>query len=164
MSDQERVIKGDVVVNAPLDQVWNAWTTSEGAETFFAPKCNIDPKPGGRYEMLFDLNAEPGDQGGEGMIVIAIQPQRMLAFTWNAPPHLSNVRNQMTHVIIRLYALSPEQTKVTLWHDGWGGEEEWDSAFEYFDRAWKKIVLPRLRYRFDFGPIDWDNPPDLSQA
>ena len=163
MSDQERVIKGEVVVNTPLDQVWNAWTTSTGAETFFAPKCNIDPKPGGKYEMLFDLNAEPGKQGGEGMIVMAVQQKKMLAFTWNAPPHLSNVRNQMTHVIIRFYALSPEQTKVTLWHDGWGDGEEWDSAYKYFERAWKEIVLPRFKHRFDVGPIDWDNPPDLSE-
>ena len=25
---------------------------SEGAETFFAPRCTIDAQPGGRYEML----------------------------------------------------------------------------------------------------------------
>ena len=162
--DQECIINGEVIVNAPLDQVWDAWTTNKGAEAFFAPKCSIDAKPGGRYEMLFDLNAELGKQGGEDMIVMAMQPQKMLAFTWNAPPHLPQVRNQMTHVIIRLYALSLDQTKVTLRHDGWGEGGEWDSAYEYFERAWKKIVLPRLKYRFDVGPIDWYNPPDLSQS
>ena len=113
--------------------------------------------------MLFDLDAEPGKQGGEGMMVLAIQPQRMLGFTWNAPPHLPNVRNQMTHVIIRLHPLSPDQTKVTLRHDGWGEGGEWDSAYEYFEKAWKKIVLPRLKHRFDVGPIDWDSPPDLGE-
>ena len=164
MSGQEHVIKGEVVVNAPLDQVWNAWTTSKEAEAFFAPRCNIDPKPGGKYEMLFDLNAEPGKQGGEGMIVMAIQPQKMLAFTWNAPPHLPGVRDQMTHVIVRLHALSSGQTKVALRHDGWGEGGEWDSAYEYFERAWKGTVLPRLKHRFDVGPIDWNNPPDLSKS
>lgn len=30
--DQERVIAGEVVVNALLDQMWHAWTSSEGAD------------------------------------------------------------------------------------------------------------------------------------
>jgi hypothetical protein len=28
--------------------------------------------------------------------------------------------------------------------------------------AWDKVVLPRLVYRFQHGPIDWQNRPDLS--
>ena len=65
--DAERVIISRITVSAPLTKVWNAWTTEEGAQSFFAPKCNIDLKPGRAYEMLFDLDAEHGEQGGEGM-------------------------------------------------------------------------------------------------
>lgn len=148
---------------AALSEVWQAWTTEEGAKSFFAPKCKIDLRPGGAYEMLFDLDAPPGEQGGEGMMVLAVQPEKMLSFTWNAPPSLPDVRGEMTHVAIRLEEKGPKETMVHLHHDGWGNAGEWDQAFDYFTRAWGEIVLPRLKYRFEEGPIDWENPPMLSK-
>ena len=162
--DTERVITAEINVSAPLADVWHAWTTKEGAERFFAPRCNIDLKPGGAYEMLFDREAERGKQGGEGMFVMAVQPQRMLAFTWNAPPHLPSVRGQMTHVMVRLTETDAGHTRVTLRHDGWGEGSDWDAAFQYFSNAWADIVLPRLRHRFLSGPVEWSNPPTFGRS
>lgn len=152
-----------IEIPAPINEVWKAWTTEEGAKTFFAPKCKIDLKPGGAYEMLFNLDAPPGEQGGEGMIVLAVQPEKMLSFTWNAPPNLPAVRGEMTHVVINLEEKGPKETLVHLHHDGWGEGGEWDQAFDYFTRAWGEIVLPRLKYRFEEGPIDWEDPPALGK-
>lgn len=162
--DLERAIVGEVVVPALLAQVWRAWTTEEGAESFFAPRCHIELRPGGAYEILFVPDAEPGRRGAEGMRVMAVQPPRMLAFTWNAPHSLPAVRDQMTHVVIRLSEAGPGQTRVALRHDGWGEGGEWDQAFQYFTRAWNDVVLPRLKYRFEQGPVDWRNPPVLGKA
>jgi hypothetical protein len=67
----------------------------------------------------------------------------------------------MTHVTIRLEPIAASKTRVVLRHDGWGEGGQWDQAYEYFDRAWKKVVLTRLRYRFEVGPIDWQHLPDL---
>jgi uncharacterized protein YndB with AHSA1/START domain len=160
--NRHRILEGEITINAPIEEVWSAWTTSEGAETFFAPKCIIDARPGGKYEMLFDLDEVPGRQGGEGMVVLAVQPPRMLSFTWNAPPEIPGIREQRTHVTVLLEALNSAQTKVALRQDGWGEGAGWDAAYEYFERAWKRIVLPRLKYRFEKGLIDWDHPPDLN--
>ena len=46
----ERIITGEVIVPAPRNAVWDAWTTPAGARTFFAPQCKIDLRPGGAYE------------------------------------------------------------------------------------------------------------------
>jgi uncharacterized protein YndB with AHSA1/START domain len=113
--------------------------------------------------MLFNLDAPPGEQGGEGMIVLAVQPESMLSFTWNAPPYMPQVRGQMTHVTVRFFQIDSGNTRVTIHHDGWGEGPEWDQAYEYFIRAWGEVVLPRLKYRFEQGPIDWDDGPDLSE-
>jgi uncharacterized protein YndB with AHSA1/START domain len=160
----ERVVFGRVDVPAPVADVWRAWTTEEGAQGFFAPKCRIDLRPGGSYEMLFDLDAEQGKQGAEGMMLLAIQPERMLAFTWNAPPHLPKVRGQMTHVVVRMSETETGETRVILRHDGWGEGDEWDDAFQYFSRVWPEVVLRRLRYRFQTGPVDWNTPPSLDES
>ena len=90
---------------------------------------------------------------------MAIQTNSVLSITWNAPPHLPDVRNQRTHVCIRFEQLMENKTKVTPHHDGWGISGQWEEAFEYFKIAWGKVVLPRLKYRFEVGPVDWNNPP-----
>jgi uncharacterized protein YndB with AHSA1/START domain len=161
MEKIERIIEGRIVVDVSAEEIWRAWTTGEGAETFFAPRCTVEARPGGKYEMLFDLDQPPGRQGSEGMIVLAVQPGRMLSFTWNNPPELPGIRDQRTHVTVFLEELAPTQTRVVLRHDGWGEGGEWDKAVEYFERAWKRIVLPRLKHRFEHGPIDWKNPPHI---
>ena len=159
----DRAVYAEITIPASLDEVWQAWTTEAGAVSFFAPRLRIDLRPGGAYEMYFDLDEQPGKQGGEGMHFLAIQPEQMLSFTWNAPPELPSVRGEMTHIVVRLYPLSKKSTRVTLKHDGWGSGGEWDQAFEYFERAWLKIVLPRLRYRFAVGPIDWERAPTAQE-
>jgi len=157
----ERAIFHEVIVPADLKLVWDAWTTEVGVKSFFAPECKIELEPGGAYEMYFASESPRGSRGGEGCTVMAIQPMKMLAFTWNAPPSLPTVRDQFTHVVIRFYATA-EGTRLTLFHDGWGTGTEWDKALNYFKAAWKQVVLPRLEYRFIHRPIDWQNPPDLS--
>ena len=156
---RNRAIETAIIIPAPIREVWQAWTTTAGVLSFFAPACNIDLRVDGPYEMYFNLDAEPGLRGGEGVKILAIQPPTMLSFTWNAPPHLPNVRNQHTHVVVRLEELAGQQTQVTLYHDGWGEGDEWNQAFAYFSSAWQDTVLPRLRHRFEVGPVDWEKPP-----
>ena len=35
---KERILQKEVVVSASIEQVWHAWTTSEGMASFFAPE------------------------------------------------------------------------------------------------------------------------------
>ncbi|OGU76366.1 MAG: hypothetical protein A2V93_03205 [Ignavibacteria bacterium RBG_16_34_14] len=86
----------------------------------------------------------------------------MLTFSWNAPPEFLVVRDQRTFVIVRFTELDERHTQVNLTHIGWGESGEWDAAFEYFKRVWIKVVLPRLKYSFDVGPVDWSNPPTFN--
>lgn len=157
----ERAIHKEITLPAPVKKVWDAWTTEEGIKRFFATQCKIEMRVGGAYEIYFDTEAKSGQQGSEGCKILAIQPLKMLSFTWNAPPHLPQARKQFTHVTIRLTPEGPNATKVVLHHDGWGEGGEWDKAFTYFDAVWGQVVLQRLIYYIEVGPIDWDNPPPM---
>jgi len=128
-------ISYQISIPAAISDVWSAWTTEEGAKTFFAPDCKIELKPGSVYEMYFNLDTAPGEKGGEGMITLAVQPEKMLSFTWNAPPNLPTVRGEMTHVVVHFKETGPSETVVSLIHDGWGEGGEWNQAFDYFTRA-----------------------------
>ena len=161
MDDLLRAIDIAIDINAPVSEVWRAWTTREGICSFFAPDCHVDLRPDGPYEIYFDPEAEPGQRGADGMRVLAVQPEQMLSFTWNAPNTMPEVRQQRTHVTIYMRCVDENHTRLRLVHDGWGSGGVWDRAVDYFIRAWERVVLPRLKYRFEHGPIDWTQPPQL---
>ncbi len=154
---QERMLRKQVVVDASLQEVWEAWTTNEGAVTFFAPKTNIDATLGGHYEIYFQPDQPYGLRGADGCKVHSITPMKSLAFTWNAPPWFGVIRDLRTIVFLRFEELGPKEVKVHFTQLGWGEGEQWDKVFDYFTEAWD-IVLGRLQKRFSDGPIDWDNP------
>jgi uncharacterized protein YndB with AHSA1/START domain len=156
-NSMDRVIQKEVTVAAPVAEIWQAWTTEEGVLTFFAPKANVELAIGGRYEMLFDPEAPPGLQGGEGLKILSYLPGEMLSFDWNAPPKYPDVRKERTWVVVQFEPVDADTTRIKFTHLGWQEGEEWDQVFEYFKQAWD-VVLGRLGYRFFTGPIDWHNP------
>lgn len=151
---EERTLHKEVVVKAPIADVWNAWTTTEGIKTFFAPDAHVEARPDGPFEIYMNPYAEPGMRGADGMRFLALQPMSMLSYTWNAPPSLPEARKQRTLVIVRFAPAGENETRVGLTHTGWGDGGEWDKAYLYFDKAWDK-VLGNLQKRFAEGPIDW---------
>ena len=168
----DRIIRVETILPVSIEEVWQAWTTPQGITSFFAPACNIELKVGGPYEILFDLEAEPGKRGSEGSHILALMPPSLLSFTWSAPPEFPEVRQQWACVVVRFSEANKGGTLVTLTHGGWppssgqplpdseGIAGEWDKVYQYFIRAWREVVFPRLRYRFLGGPIDWDYVPD----
>src|SRR5215212_1942945 len=82
----ERAIDLDVLVPAKVDAVWRAWTTSAGIKTFFAPDARVELAVDGPFEIYINPYAKPGLKGADDMRILAFQEQKMLTFTWNAPP------------------------------------------------------------------------------
>jgi uncharacterized protein YndB with AHSA1/START domain len=150
----ERAVEKEVVIDATVDQAWDAWTTREGITSFFAPDAKIEPHVGGAFQIYINPLAESGMKGADDMHFMALQPKKMLSFDWNAPPSLAEARKQRTFVIVRFEPVSEKQTRVSIHHTGWGDGGEWDKAYVYFDRAWVN-VLGSLKKRFENGPMDW---------
>ncbi|AMO25640.1 hypothetical protein UC35_21400 [Ramlibacter tataouinensis] len=149
-----RAIDREVLVEAEVDAVWQAWTTSEGIKTFFAPDARVELRVDGPFEIFINPYAQPGLKGADGMRIIGFQKNRMLSFTWNAPPSLPEARQQRSVVVLRFEPEGDKRTRVVLHHTGWGEGGEWDQAFEYFSKAWPS-VLGNLQKRFATGPVDW---------
>jgi len=149
----DRIIKKEVLLKAPLEKVWHAWTTAEGARTFFAPDANIQLRIGGPYELYFDLSKPSGLRGSEGSRIMGFIPDNMLSFTWNNPPHLAEIRSSYTAVVL-FFEQKEDAVRLALTHKDWPEGEIWDKAFNYFERAWD-IVLKRLVDSFEKGPFDW---------
>ena len=46
--------------DAPIEAVWQSWTSKAGIEAFFAPEAEIDPRVGGAFHIHMDPLAPPG--------------------------------------------------------------------------------------------------------
>jgi uncharacterized protein YndB with AHSA1/START domain/putative intracellular protease/amidase len=103
----------------------------------FVEDRTVDPWVGGAYEYLF-LDGPDGERGGEGCRILALEPERMLAFTWNSPPGFTT-RGQHTWVVVTL-SQSAGATRVRLAHLGHGDGPEWDANREYFRHAWPRFL------------------------
>ena len=151
-------------LSAPVEEVYKAWATNEGIKTFFAPGCDVEMKLFGKYHIYFFPENPTGSRGAEDEMLIAHEENKMLSFTWGFPPSLMTLReNQKTIVLIRFEETEPGKTKLTFIQSGWGEGEEWQKGYEYFTDAWGKVVLARLKYRFEHGPVDWTNLTDFSE-
>ena len=135
----------EIILDANIDKVWDAWTTDSGIRSFFAPDCKIDPKVGGDYEIYFSPAEKVGERGAEGTKNLAIEPKRFLSFTWNNPPSIPEIRWQYTVVSVYFELIDEKQTRLKLVHTGWGSGKNWQKTREYFNHAWGQVVLPRLK-------------------
>src|SRR5262245_24178780 len=74
----DRTIGLEIVINAPVERVWQAWTTRDGIRSFFAPDCDIDFRVLGKFDIWFKPSAPSGLRGAEGNLILAIQQEKML--------------------------------------------------------------------------------------
>ncbi|GJM18412.1 MAG: hypothetical protein DHS20C14_06250 [Phycisphaeraceae bacterium] len=127
-------------IAAPVSDVFRAWSDGDAWKEVYGPEraemvANIDLAIGGRYEWLFD-----GATGGNGCQVLSYIPDRMITFSWNAPPAQPESRAKRTWVVVELEPLAGERTKITLTHLGFGDASHWDETHDYFDIAWDRVL------------------------
>ncbi len=130
----------ETIVDAPAAEVWSDWTTEAGLEDFFAPKAVIELEPGRAYELWFLPDAEPGQRGAEDGVILGLEPERMLHFTWAMPPYMPEIRQHMTAVQILFEPISETKTRVRLFHTGFGTTKAWDKGHDYFTKVWPGVM------------------------
>ena len=137
------------VVDAPIGEVWRAWTTSEGLSAALGGTATrVDCRVGGAFEILWNSAAPEGERGSEGCRVLSFVPRRMVSFTWNAPPQFVNARQQHSHVVVELRAVTDSSTEITLTNLGFDAlaaefpehAEEYKQVRAYFAQAWPKVL------------------------
>ena len=129
----------ETTLEAPVEVVYRAWTDGEAFAATYGPdrgelKANIDLAIGGRYEWLWD-----GKTGGNGCQVLSYIPNRMVSFSWNAPPEQPDSRAQHTWVVVEFEPTESGGTHLRLTHQGFGEADHWRETHEYFEKAWPYV-------------------------
>lgn len=148
-------ITNTATIGIGVEEMWAAWTTAPGADTWLAPATEIDGRPGGVYRAIYNPAATRViDRGNDGRI-ISMEENKMLVLTWMTPLHMDELKGNSTVLLVYFHALGPTKTRVYITNFGYGQGPAWKKAYDYNVKGWDRI-LSALEYRFEHGPMDWD--------
>ena len=137
------------VVAAPLKDVWTAFTTKEGQESWMTAHSEIELKVGGLMRTNYDPKGAIGDPKTIENTITSYDPEHMLSImVTKAPegfPFPNAVKGMWT--VIYLEAAGPRTTRVRIVGLGFGGDEESKKMRAFFDHG-NAYTLKKLQERF----------------
>lgn len=127
-----------VVIDRPVDKVFEAWIKPELLEQWLARKARVEPAPGGAYEMFWDIE-NPAINSTQGCRIADIVPNAELSFNWRGPEPYSSVMGCATRVFVRLEPRGAS-TLLRFVHTGWGAGQQWEEARLWMAETWRKAI------------------------
>ena len=143
----EKALVFEVSIPAPRSEVWKAFTTTEGLQTWLGPLARVDLKEGGDWFVYL------GQSTGGGTIQAFVR-EKEITIKALAPDRFPTVRAERTRARFEFSGEADGPTLVRLTQTGWKNGREWDQAYEYLAGG-NAELLDMLRTRFVQGPIDW---------
>ena len=148
-AQDEKPLVHEATINAPLDQVWTAYTTKAGLESWMAAHAEIDLKIGGKMKTRYDPKGSVDDAKAIENTILSYEPKRMLSFKVTKAPQGFPFPNAITKMWSVLY-FEPQGDKATRVRGvslGFGDDEESMKMREFFNRG-NAITLDHLQKRF----------------
>ena len=118
-------------------EAFRLFTTGPGLERWLAPKAEVEPRVGGRYELYWNP-ADPSDNHTRGCVITVLVQDELVAFDWRGPAALAAGMNgdPLTHVAVSFIPIAAS-TRVHLVHSGWPSNPEGQAARAWFEQAWR---------------------------
>jgi uncharacterized protein YndB with AHSA1/START domain len=111
--------------------VWRALTTAEGWTSFYADEARIDPREGGRVELISeDDDGEPVSEVG---IIHTFRPTSRFEICWDSTGKAETKGTTLSFNIAR----DGDETRVALVHSG-GGVLEDEERRAVLAKTWRQ--------------------------
>ncbi|MFZ6818533.1 SRPBCC family protein [Undibacterium sp. Ji22W] len=125
------------VVNAPVREVWKAWTTADGLKAWLAPHAEFDLRLGGLMRTNYSKSGSLSDDGTIENRVLAFESERMIAIQVSRAPTKFPFPNAVKNMWTVLYFLPDGESRTTLRIVGLGFSDDPESAKmrEFFKRG-----------------------------
>jgi uncharacterized protein YndB with AHSA1/START domain len=139
----------DAVVNAPVEDVWKAWTTRAGMESWMVGKTDFELTVGAIWHTSYDKQSTLDDDRTIHQQLLAYDPGRMLSIRTVQTPKGFPFPNEIgkTWTVVYLEPIGPAQTRVTAKMLGFSANEESQKMRAFFERG-NRATLDSLVKRF----------------
>jgi uncharacterized protein YndB with AHSA1/START domain len=156
-SEGHRVQQLEVIVQAPVEKVWQAFTTDAGFESWAAPMAHVTPGNGGMIEASYLPTARVGDADNIRNRIVAYWPNRLLILHNEHAPLKGPFKPEVIariRTVIAFQDLGGGRTKVVESGIGYGEGRDFDSMYAHF-RSGNAEEFALLAKSFVSGPVDW---------
>lgn len=125
LADEPREVL-EIEIDAGIDAVWWAFTTTAGIQSWVAPLAEIDFKVGGKWRANYNAEGELGDPTTIENTILAYDPKRMIALKATTfPEGFAFVEAaQETWTVFYFSPISALRTKITVVGLGYNDSEQ----------------------------------------
>lgn len=145
----ELVLIQELTVKAPIDSVWNAYTTKKGYESWAAPLAEVDLKVGGFIKSNYNKEGEIGDSTTIVTHIINYVPKRLITLqaeiTDSFPEFMKDDAKGFYNVIY-FDELENGDTQIKSYGIGYKNNPKYLSLMNYFIPANEKILMNLIAY------------------
>lgn len=137
-----RTIEKELFIAAAPERVYRAFTDPVELERWFVTRAEIDPRPGGVFNLWWQENHVPGE-------VVALDPPRRFVFTWDDGPKYGITTCSVEFI--------PEAdgTLLRLVHTGFGDGENWDELYDGVNGGWTEELAHLRAWAERSAAKDW---------
>ncbi len=142
------ILNSDIVDAAPA-QVWEAFTTKAGQESWQVAHADIDLRVGGLLRTHYAKEGKIGDENTIQSLILSFDPERMLSLRIVHPPRKFPFKTAAKSVWTLIYfePVDAEHTRVTVKMLGWTDTEEARKMRTFFASG-NRWVLDKLKAHF----------------
>ena len=141
------------IVEASLERIWTAFTTSEGLRSWLAPHAEIDLRVGGLMRTNYNQQGQVGDPQTIENTILSFEPGRMLSIRVSKAPDnfpFPNAVRQMWSVVY-FEAAGSGRTTVREVSLGFSTDEESQRMRAFFNQG-NATTLNQLQRYFAGSP------------
>jgi uncharacterized protein YndB with AHSA1/START domain len=133
-------------IAASVADVWNAFTTKEGLQSWMAPLADIDLAVGGKMRSNYNAKGELGDETTIENTILSFDPERMLSLKATRFPAGAPFAQAAAETWSVFYfdEVAPKRTRITIVGLGYT-ESEASQRLRSFFAAANRASIDKLR-------------------
>lgn len=160
-ADQPLVTSG--IINAPVKDVWTAFTTTEGIKSWMVAEGDVDLRIGGKIRTGYASGTDLNGPNAIENTIIAFDPEHMLSIRNTKAPEKFPFKRAVSEVwtVIYMEPVDKKSTKVTIRMLGYRREDEFIKMRRFFMDG-NKQTLDELSQHFE-KPESWGLPDHINK-
>ena len=145
----ERILVQEGWFDAPVADVWAAYTTAEGWQGWAAPQASVDLRVGGTILTNYDPDAELGGPGTNTLHIVNYVPEEVLTLraelSDNWPEIMKEDADRMSNVVV-FRSHGDALTQVVSYGIGYRDVPEYDRLLAFFSEANVRLMRGLATY------------------
>ena len=145
----ELILTQEVLVDASVAEVWEAYTTTEGWLAWVAPNAEVDLRAGGTIRTNYDPDARIGDPGTNTLHILNYVPERVLTLQAELSERWPDVMKEDGEHLMNVVLfddLGAAGTRIRSYGVGYRADPAYDELMEFFIPANERLYAKLKAY------------------